>query len=197
MKTRLKALSSRKARAFLLPLVLLSIGMSAACAEVLGIDELPVYPRETGASDDRIEDSGGHDSTSERSDCDGSVPTTITFSGYSASDTEIALSFTKGPAYSLKRDVTQAHDGGKNFQLIATIPACSAAYNDDGQSGEYGVTEAGLIPNWQYSYELSPLLPNGDVDPTFGPLVLTFQTYSSPGANNFDDASVSELADEE
>jgi hypothetical protein len=196
MKTKLKALCLRKAGPFLLPLVLLSIAMSAACAQVLGIDELPVYPREAGASDDRIEDSAGRSDRSD-SECDGSAPTTITFSGHSASDTEVELSFTKGPAYSLKRDVTQAHDGGKNFQLIATIPACSTAYNDDGQSGEYGVNEAGLMPNWQYSYELSPLLPSGEVDPAFGPLVLTFQTYSSPGAANFDDASVSESANEE
>jgi hypothetical protein len=177
--------------------------MPAACADILGVDVLPVGPLDAGRTDDagpppdHTSDTGSKDG--EDAQCGPSLPAQVTFSGHPASAAELDLKFTKGPSYMLKRRVTHAPDaqGEDTFAVIApTLPACTSSYHDDGQSGGYGTAEdGGLEWNWQYTYELQVLLPDGGVDPSFPAAALTLQTWSSPTEPSMDDASVTVTAD--
>jgi hypothetical protein len=154
---------------------------SAGCARVLGIEELPVYPSEAGV------DGGTDTETPDRADdeattaCPGPLPPTIAFSGYSVSSWEIDLAFTPGPLYSLKRVATHAADGPPSYWTNLASMLCAGSFQDQGQSlGPDALPDGGLNQNWQYTYELSVILPDGGTDPRVCPLDLTIQTWPSP-----------------
>jgi hypothetical protein len=181
---------SRRLRRALRPvLLLLPLCLAAACANLLDIEDLPVGPPDGGAP----EDAHSQRDAKAEAGCNAQPPAEITLSGFSVSTSQIDLEFTKGPSYSLKRKVTHAHDTGDDAAwvvLASRLPPCSSAFHDNGEgaTGVYGV-DGGLTENWQYSYELTVLLPSGEIDTDFPVLSLTIQTWAEPGHPNEDDAS--------
>jgi hypothetical protein len=172
----------------------LILALSAGCAQILGVDELPVAPDGGGLTDaGRLESGAGEVGMSDAAAPevvaeDGTVdvgsdqslvdsgfdcgnPAEILFSGWSVSDSAIKFEFTPGPAYRLTREVTHADDEGDDFFFL---PQCTSTYEDGVMTG------MPLNSNWQYTYVLQPLSPDGGDDPSFGPLTLIIQTWDKP-----------------
>jgi len=189
----------------------LMLALSAGCAQILGVDELPIYPdggglngvgplesgtAEVGMSDAAAPEVVAEDGTVDVGSDQGLVdsgpdcgsPAEILFSGWSVSDTAIKFEFTPGPAYRLTREVTHADDDGVD---VFFLPQCTSTYEDGVMTG------MPLNPNWQYTYVLQALSPEGGDDPSFGPLTLTIQTWDKPNdpQGPSGDGSTSEWAD--
>jgi hypothetical protein len=166
------------------------LALSAGCAQILGVDELPIYPNEggaleTGTAEVGVSDAGPPEVMAEAgaadvipdegllldsaSDC--GTPEEIVFTGWSVSNSAIKFTFTPGPAYRLTRGVTH---GDADGEVLFMMPQCTSMYEDGIMAGEP------LNENWQYTYSLQALLPGGGDDPTFGPLTLVIQTWAAP-----------------
>ncbi len=110
---------------------------------------------------------------------DGASPAELAFQGYAPSPSEILLTFTEGPPYTLSR--TPSNGANLGVQ-VWQLKACTSAFDDDGTPPSQATMDAGgLNYNWDYNYTLIALLADGGEDLRFGSLVLDVQTRNMDG----------------